>query len=152
MNKLITLDQALTNTQSQLSLQSITQMLPQQLLTVLMKSILKRQLLSNVQRRNLLLKAIETSLWNSILLSWRPRCAEIGKSQGPASSATLVHLHTVIMSLSRRSTFHLTSRLRHAFSFMKLASVHMETDVSSCILNLAYSEKRRGQMYRSLRL
>lgn len=62
MNKLITLDQALTNTQSQLSLQSITQMLPQQLLTVLMKSILKRQLLSNAQRRNLLLKAIETSL------------------------------------------------------------------------------------------
>jgi len=62
MNKLITLDQALTNTQLQLSLQSITQMLPQRLLTVLMKSILKRQLLSNVQRRNLQLKAIETSL------------------------------------------------------------------------------------------
>jgi hypothetical protein len=62
MNKLITLDQALINTQLQLNLQSITQMLPQRLLTVLMKSILKRQLLSNVQRRNLQLKAIETSL------------------------------------------------------------------------------------------
>jgi len=62
MNKLITLDQALINTQLQLSLQSITQMLPKRLLTVLMKSILKRQLLSNVQRRNLQLKAIETCL------------------------------------------------------------------------------------------
>jgi hypothetical protein len=145
MNKLIVLGQTRANTLKQQNLLSLIHVHPQQLQRSIMKSVLKKLRLSSVQRRSLLLRAIETSLLNSILLSLRLRCAEIGKFQAPASSATRVHSHTATTSLSRRSTFHLTSRRRHAFSFMRPASVHMEADANSCILSLAYSGKRRVQ-------
>lgn len=143
MNKLIILGQTLINTHYQQNSLNIIQVHPQQLQRTIMKSLLKNLRLSSVQRRSLPLRAIEISLLNSILLSLRLRCAEIGKSQAHASSATLAHSHTGTTSLSRRSTFHLTSRRRHAFSFMRPASVHMGIDASSCILSLAYSGKRR---------
>jgi hypothetical protein len=61
MNKLITLGQTITNNLMLLNFQSITQVLPRQLLSVLMMTMLKRQQLLSAQRRNLLLRAIETS-------------------------------------------------------------------------------------------